>query len=92
MYICVHDHNNLSISSPCINAHVFAMVLPNCSHLYIDGKVGEDVCLGMKLALNDFSIFCCLLQITVLSSWKSHPRSDQCFYMVEFPHIGRKCS
>ena len=70
MYVCVHDHNNLSISSPCINAYVFAMVLPNCSHLYIDGKVGEDVCLGMKLVLNDFSIFCCLLQRTVLSSWE----------------------
>lgn len=63
MYICVHDHNNISVSSLCINAQVFAMVLPNCSHLYIDVKVGEVVCLGMKPVLNDFAIFCCLLQI-----------------------------
>lgn len=62
MYVCVHDHNNISISSPCINAQVFAMVLPNRSRLYIDVKVGEVVCLGMKSALNNFAMFCCLLQ------------------------------
>lgn len=64
------DHCHLSISPPCINADVFAMVLPHCSHLYGDGKVGEDVCLGIKLVLNFFFIFCCLLQPEVLSPLK----------------------
>lgn len=72
MYIRLHDHNNISISSPCINAQVFAMVLPNRSHLYIDVKVGEVVCLGMKSTPNDFAIFCCLWQIKVLS-WLEDP-------------------